>query len=776
MKQKDAKCSYELEREIKTTLLLKCRECGCASTLNDKHCLKNVLEILVDESGVNNIVLSNFTEKQYHSDAVELLKLMVAIINEMEHAIIRDPMAEFDGYAANEKQPKPNCVKCELHPKKLFKELRNLFMEDADELYLEISRISDIVKDKSDVAQTICKKCRSTTLDDIVHLNAMLSKLESFVAYKGFSVVVSKDALLKLGNKDEKKSSVLTRGIERIFEKSQNVRPCFSSSWVSLDIPERAETIKEYPIGKSRVRLINIENSTETLYHVTPYEYTLSQHYIKLVELAKMKLVEKCPKSIKFNRLEQARNYVIKEGNGIIYRLSKEHGIRLGNNRLQEIDTIKELSEILARYTTGLGVIETPLLDRYVQDIYIDAPTSENTVYLTIGGISDQRIYGKCITNICLDNQDAESLVSRFKHESGRPFSEAMPVLEVDMGAYNTRITAIGKPLSPGGYAFALRKHSYDPWTLLRFIACKSITPLAAGLISFLVDGQSTILVAGSRGAGKSSLLGAILLEFPQSQRILTIEDTLELPTEEMQRLDYKVQSMYVKSAIGGTGGISMDDALRVSLRLGESAIVLGEVRGLEAKTLYEAMRTGTAGSSVLGTIHGNSAKAVYERVVHDMGIPSKSFGATDIIIIAGLTRPGGSQRQMRRVVQVTELLKEAKVDGTFQDMLHYDEKADALVESKSLRDSEKIQRIAKSWGFSVEEAIQNIYLRAAYREKMVKYAIENNKDELLSAKWVNLSNNAYWQMMEQNREKGIDYQEILKKWSAWFEKSVKYA
>ena len=191
MKQKDAKCNYEIEREIKTTLLLNCRECGGASALNDKHCLKGVLEIFIEEPSVNNIVLSNFTEKQYHSDAVELLKSMVSIINEMEYLTIRNPSAEFGRCAANEKQPKPNCVKCELYPKTLFKELKNLFVEDVDGLYQEISRILDVVnKDKEDVAAPVCKKCRSTTVDDITHLNTMLSKLESFVAYKGFSVVV----------------------------------------------------------------------------------------------------------------------------------------------------------------------------------------------------------------------------------------------------------------------------------------------------------------------------------------------------------------------------------------------------------------------------------------------------------------------------------------------------------------------------------------------------------------------------------------------------------
>src|SRR6266581_8870585 len=115
----------------------------------------------------------------------------------------------------------------------------------------------------------------------------------------------------------------------------------------------------------------------------------------------------------------------------------------------------------------------------------------------------------------------------------------------------------VGRPLSPEGLAMALRRHSPDPWTLPRMIRAGSLTPLAAGLLSFLIDGRSTILIAGSRGAGKSSLLGALLFEFSRNQRILTIEDTLELPGPQLQDLGYKVQSLYIESALGGKGEMS---------------------------------------------------------------------------------------------------------------------------------------------------------------------------------------------------------------------------
>ena len=317
--------------------------------------------------------------------------------------------------------------------------------------------------------------------------------------------------------------------------------------------------------------------------------------------------------------------------------------------------------------------------------------------------------------------------------------------------------------------AVALRRHSPDPWTLPKLIRAGSLTPLAAGLLSFLIDGRSTILIAGSRGAGKSSLLGALMLEFPQAQRILTIEDTLELPGPQMRELGYKVQSLYVESALGGRGEMTAEEALRVSLRLGESAIVLGEVRGQEARTLYEAMRAGTAGSAVMGTIHGNSSTSVYERIVHDMGIPPMSFMATDVVVIAGLARPGGSQRFVRRVTEVTELAK-SRGPGAFEALLEYRAASDLLEATEVFRDSsERIDAIARTWNLTRDGALENIAGRAAVRSALLGTADRLGREDLLGAAWVARGNAKYGSLVEE----GLRGLELVDEWTAWLSRAV---
>ena len=543
-------------------------------------------------------------------------------------------------------------------------------------------------------------------------------------------------------------------------------RPRFSASWVSPVPPEDAALVRAYRIEGSTVRLYRLPGGTESLYFVAPGEYALPSAQVRLVHLARGELARTAPARVRMDRTDDVRAYVTSLGERVIPRLAAERNVPLGADRAEEVGTVRRLAAILATYTAGLGVVEIPLRDPNVQDVYLDAPAGATPLHVTIadlGGGLQQR----CVTNVYLTGPDAEALLARFRLESGRPFSESMPVLETNLEAFRVRATAVGPPLSPDGLAVALRRHSADPWTLPRLIAAGAMTPLAAGLLSFLIDGRSTILIAGARGAGKSALLGALLFEFPRSQRILTIEDTRELPTSYLQSLGYKVQALFVRSTLGGSE-MTADDALRVSLRLGESAIVLGEVRGQEARTLYEAMRAGTAGSAVLGTIHGNSSRAVYERIVHDMGIPATSFAATDVVAIAGLVRPGGSQRSYRRLAEVTELAK-SRGTGEFAPLLAYDPAADAVSPASGFATSERIRAIADAWSISYEEAIQNIRVRASIRGAIVE-AARAGHPEMLSAAWVSRANAAYWGLVEEGRRN----ESLLAGWKEWFRGAVR--
>ena len=559
------------------------------------------------------------------------------------------------------------------------------------------------------------------------------------------------------------------QALSRLLSKGKRMRPSFSYSWVGLELPE-GEIVIEYRAGGATVRLVRQADSGDALYHITPDEYKLPNYQMKILHDARKELASAPPGGGAGAGLGASREQMRALAEGAIARLLAKRGGIPGATQEEEAGVAAKLSDVLVRYTTGLGVLEIPLQDPNIQDVYVDSPADRCAVHVTLGPMSVDAGSGKCPTNVVLSEDEAMGLLARLRLHSGRPFSEAMPVLETDLDEFKTRVTVVGRPLSPTGVAMALRRHSTDPWTLLKFVNNRTLTPLAAGLLSLLVDGRSTVLIAGSRGAGKSSMLSALMLEFPLSQRILTIEDTLELPGPEMQRLGYKLQSLFVRSTLGGTGEMTADDALRVSLRLGESAIVLGEVRGREAKTLYEAMRSGSAGSSVLGTIHGNSPKSVFERIVYDLGIPAKAFNATDVVVICGLIRPGGGQRQVRRVTSIAEVIKSGGEDGEFRELLVYDEEKDALVETPDFRSgSERLQAIAGQWGIGYADVLGSIETRAK-----VKHTLAEAGGEKLSAKWNALANAQYWQLVG-SAEDRTDYDAIYAKWRQWFDARAAY-
>jgi flagellar protein FlaI len=553
-----------------------------------------------------------------------------------------------------------------------------------------------------------------------------------------------------------------------LLAKGSKTRPGFAEAWIGDVETGGLELVLEYEVRSARVRIFMASGGTETLYQLVPMEYGLDQGGVDVLFQAKTRFSDRMPEDLLTTTARSLKDKGRGVAREVISELSQSS---TGHGTLKSSGGLDFLTETLLTHTVGYGVLEYLMDDSHVQDIYIDAPADENPVHVVIGDVGDERVHGKCLTNVLLSEREVKALISRFRYESGRPFSEAMPVLETDLQEYDTRVTVVGRPLSPHGAAIALRRHSVEPWTLLKLMDRKSLDPLGAGLLSFLIDGRSTILVAGSRGAGKSSLLGAMMLEFPLSQRILTIEDTLELPVPKMQELGYKVQSLFVQSAIGGTGDRTTDDALRVSLRLGESAIVLGEVRGREAKTLYEAMRSGSAGSAVLGTIHGNSARSVFERIVYDLDIHPEAFSATDIVVICGLVRPGGRQRQVRRVVSVSEVAKDSE-PGTFRELLAFNESLDRLVETEHFAASSRIGQIARDWGLSIEEALENIRTRARMRELALGSSKAGNPNLLTPGAAVKM-NGRYWSLVD---ELGSgDASALMKEWESWFARSAPY-
>lgn len=549
-------------------------------------------------------------------------------------------------------------------------------------------------------------------------------------------------------------------------ETSPYVRPRFSSSRILMEPPERSVFLKSYEVGGDRlvpglhVTLYELAESLEKLYFILPWEYAMDEDDIALLSEARQRLLAKRPETMEFMDAANMRPLFGRYGKEAI-------SVAAGGTRLESA-RLERLTSALVKYTCGLGILEDVLSDPHIEDAYVNAPVGLNALHVVVDG-------EECASNVFLSESDVESMISRFRAISGRPFSEANPVLDMDLGEFHTRVSAIGNPLSRG-LAYAFRRHKATPWTLPQLVSRKMLSPYAAGLLSLLVDGQSSILVTGTRGAGKTSLLGAMMLEIPQSYRILAIEDTPELPVEDMQRCGWKVQGMGTRSSVfGSEAEFQASDALRAALRLGESALIIGEVRGAEARSLYEAMRVGASGNSVMGTIHGSSCKDVYDRVVYDIGVPPASFKATDAVVVCSTVRRGGGQSKERKVIQIAEVSRSRwdDADGAFNDLLLYDASIDSLVMTDriDMGRAEALQSIAKKWGLPIRAINEEVEARALFMEQVAgePWAME-------AAAYARCAN-AYRAIREKNRREhgSLDHSESIRDWEQWFEKGGAY-
>ena len=554
------------------------------------------------------------------------------------------------------------------------------------------------------------------------------------------------------------------------------IGPDFLLTRLISRVPLDAEIVDSYNVGDTTVNVFKTSQDIKFLYHITPLELKLSEEEYEVVNLARRVLSEHRPRDEEFLEPRRMRRTFNNIGKDLLLELVEQRGYDISLSR------IKKLAEVLVRATIGFGMIELLLQDEKVQDITVNSPVGENPIFLLH---SD---YGECYTNIMPSIDDSESWATKFRLLSTRPLDEANPVLDTELGipGARARVAIITNPLNPYGLAFALRRHRDRPWTLPLFINNGMISPLGAGLMSFFIDGARTLLVAGTRSSGKTSFLGSLLVEIMRKYRVLVLEDTLELPSQALRDFGYNIQNMKIRSALT-TGGTEMsaDEGIRTSLRMGDSSLIVGEVRSQEARALYEAMRIGALANVVAGTIHGDSPYGVFDRVVNDLGVPKTSFKATDIIIITNPVKSADGLHSFRRVQSITEVRKHWQDDPLreqgFVDLMKYNIETDELEVTDELvnGDSEVLKKIAgnvREFVGDWDAIWENIQLRSKIKKTMVDYANRFGMFELLEAKNVINSNDMFHKILDEVKAEtgGLDNKRIFFEWNEWMKREIK--
>jgi type IV secretory pathway ATPase VirB11/archaellum biosynthesis ATPase len=747
--------SYEIVREGEDTILKVNTEgdVKIPSIEDDPICMAKTVEKLTENPGVTKIVFSQKRDYEYDYSQTKLLKEIGRLYNQLAK---QKDLFSYEALAFGGDSRNLTTRYNEIHNL-----LFNLLKKDPVGCYVELKRI--LRREKIRLERTVepdYYKTQEKYVKIIEYLGQLLEKTQLI------AISIPYLAGHQVGSRDIYK---------RFF--TPTTKPDFMFTKLMASYPKEGTELKNYNVEDTEVVIFELPKTIQFLYHLTPPEFKLSEEKYEILDLARKIMAEHQPSKQEFIDPERMREVFYNVGHDLIEELAAYRNIRL---RQKDVD---EMTDILVRYTVGFGLIEVLLQDPKIQDITVNSPMGQIPAFII------HEDFDECRTNIIPTISDAQSWASKLRMISGRPLDEANPVLDTEInipGVANARVGVISEPLNPTGIAYAFRRHRDKPWTLPLFVHHKMLTPLAAGIISFLIDGNRTLLVAGTRSAGKTSVLGSVMVEIMRKYRILSIEDTLELPTTQLRKLGYNIQSMKVAGALAkGESEVSAEDGIRTTLRLGDSALIIGEVRSTEAKALYEAMRVGALANVVAGTIHGDSPYGVFDRVVNDLGVPRTSFKATDIIVVANPIRSADGLHRWRRITSITEVRKEWEDDPVrekgFVELMKYDAKKDSLEPTDALinGDSEVIKSIAgnvKEWAGDWDAVWDNILLRANMKETLVKTAQKEKDFDLLEAPFVILSNDIFHKISDKIKDQTgkLDSKRIFFEWEEWLKKEVK--
>jgi pilus assembly protein CpaF len=325
----------------------------------------------------------------------------------------------------------------------------------------------------------------------------------------------------------------------------------------------------------------------------------------------------------------------------------------------------QSLAEEIMNDVVGLGPIERHLADPTVSEVMVN---SLDPIYVERNGIIEQT------DSRFLSDDHLRRIIDRIVGDVGRRIDESSPTVDARLPD-GSRVHAIIPPLAVDGPALTIRKFAVDPFDVDDLVEMGTLTPPVAALLQGVVRAGLNVLVSGGTGTGKTTLLNVLSSFIPDGERIVTIEDAVELQLHQphVVRLESRPPN------IEGRGEVTVRDLVRNSLRMRPDRIIVGEVRGAEALDMLQAMNTGHDGS--ISTVHCNSPRDALSRLetmvlMSGLELPSRAIreqiaSAIDVIVHLHRFRDGS-----RKVTQVTEVVGMEGDVVTTSDVYEFDHSA----------------------------------------------------------------------------------------------------
>jgi flagellar protein FlaI len=393
------------------------------------------------------------------------------------------------------------------------------------------------------------------------------------------------------------------------------------------------EEMEIYPVNEpyAFIRITYDHSTHEYTYHVL--EPVLTEQEKELLAELKERLFDTLDINTKDISKEDARRKLRASADDII----TDFGIRLSSAQREKIH-YNMYKDFL-----GDGLIDPIMHDKYIEDISCDGVnTPLFAFHASYESMKTTLVYSRA--------EDLDSFVTKLAQRAGKYISIAEPILDATMQDGSRIQMTLGQEVTAHGSTFTIRKFKDEPITPTDLIEWHTFSPLAIAYIWLCVENGKSAIFAGGTASGKTTALNAISLFIPPMSKIVTLEDTREVKLPHPNWIPSVTRDSFDTA---GRGEINMYELLRAAMRQRPEYIIVGEVRGKECQTLFQAMSTGHVTYS---TTHADSVASVVHRIENPpMDVPRNMLSALDFICIQVQARVGG--KRIRRNKQIVEIL-----------------------------------------------------------------------------------------------------------------------
>jgi flagellar protein FlaI len=332
------------------------------------------------------------------------------------------------------------------------------------------------------------------------------------------------------------------------------------------------------------------------------------------------------------------------------------------------------------------------------------------------------RTYESLPTNIVFkDEAELNSFIVRLAYLAGKNISIASPILDATLPDGSRVQLTYGNEVTRRGSTFTIRRFRVDPLTISDLIAFNTLSSDMAAYLWYIIENRASVLVAGGIAAGKTTMLNCLSMFIKPEMKIVSVEDTQELNLPHENWIPSVVREGF---GYDNKSTITLFDLLKAAVRQRPDYIIVGEIRGEEAYTLFQAMATGHIG---MCTIHAESVEAVINRLQSEpMNIPKPLIAMIDLIMVMARTEVEGMP--VRRTLTATEVLGLDPKTGEIltEEVFRWKPKRD---EFEFLGHSTLLEEHMKKHDLSEEDIKKELQRRKTVLEWMVKKGVRRYKE-----------------------------------------------